>query len=242
LLDAMVFQGDDRLILARAETSDPTVPPYGGTDPGRYPRHAAIYDLRGAEPTKPIRVLRDFNIFMRSAALSPDGKTLVLDGLAGPDKERSERSITAFDVATDRRLWSHRSRLPLNSGATLGFDRTGRFIGASFASDDDKGHVLIEVSSGNILEHLRNAPPYVVDAGGVALSYGWVRDYVCGLFLGHRVDPVLHIDTLAVPFSEIKSFGRDGSSFVCSNREPLSPVIVNLAEVNRRLSEVGLGW
>jgi hypothetical protein len=239
----MVFQGDDRLILARAETSDPTVPPYGGTDPGRYPRHAAIYDLRGAEPTKPIRVLPDFNIFMINAALSPDGKTLVLDGLAGPDKERSVRSITAFDVATGRRLWSHRSRLPRESGARLEFDRTGRFIGASFASDNDgKGHVLIEVSSGNILEHLRNAPPYVVDGGGVALSYGPVRDYVGGLFLRHRVDPVLHIDALTVPFSEIISFGRDGSFFACSSRDPLSPVIVDLPEVNRRLTEVGLGW
>jgi serine/threonine protein kinase/WD40 repeat protein len=248
LLDHMVFQGKDRLILARAETSDPTVPPYGsGSDPARYPRHAAIYDLLGPNPTRPIRILREFNLYLRAAALSSDGKTLVLDGFAGTNMKASVRSVAAFDLASGRRLWSHRPRVPLAKDSALGdleLDRTGKYVAVCLTREnDDADWALIEASSGNIIEQVQNRD-YVFVGPHSAISFGQTQDrYVQGIFLRGRADPILRFDPMNVPLHLIRAFTRDGNTFAGVGRTRFqSLVIVSLPEVNRWLSDVGVGW
>lgn len=242
LLDAMVFQDEGRLILARAETSDRAVPPYG-SDPARYPRHIAIYDLLCSKPTEPTRIIRDFNIALKNAALSPDGKILVLDGLAGPRKDDALRSIAAFDLASGGRLWTHRLRLSLDRTACLEFDRSGKLLFTCVAGEpQDKGWAVFEAAIRNLVVQPRKRPLALIGTTLILSRKPVERGDSLRIFLQHRDAPILHISPTTVPFGEIRAFTSDGNSFVTGTIGPASLVIVNLADVNRQLSDVGLGW
>jgi serine/threonine protein kinase/WD40 repeat protein len=236
LQDKLVFPGPGRLLLARAETTDPSVAPYG-TDPGNYPRSCAIYDLLGKNPTVPIRRIDEMSLGTEGIALSPDGSTLVLDGYA-VHRGRKVRSLDAIDLSTGVRKWT----IPARAQATeywqghLTFDPTGKLLKALVSRSDA---VLIDMVAGRSREGgdgIHSLGP------GAELGIGCSseREEHWLLELGRKA-PLLAVDTATTPLG-LDQFSRDGRFIV--GISPLGDwvTVCDLAEIQRRLSGVGLGW
>jgi serine/threonine protein kinase/WD40 repeat protein len=236
LQDELVFQRPDRLLLARAETSDPSVAPYGDTDPRRYPRSCAVYDLLGRNSLEPIQRFREANLGLPNIAFSPDGTILVVDGRSGEPGKVEVRAITAYDVASGTRRWSVPSRLNKFEKSWITFDPTGAFTIVRSAPDTA---VLLDTKTGQI----RNLDDRLGMPGPGAKLGIWVSSEVnqARLLERGRERPLLTIDILTTPIG-LDRFTRNGRSIV--GVSPLGDwiTVCDLAEIQRRLAEVKLGW
>jgi WD40 repeat protein len=239
--DTLVFRGPDRLLLARAESTDPEVAPYGDTDKAKYPRHCAIYDLLGGDPTTPTRKIRDLNLGILGVTLSPDGTTVVLDGYVGHG-DQEVRTVNAYYLATGARLWSVPSRRPRSMGGAPLFDPLGKVLLVTTAFEDDWNHqLLIEMPSGRLRNQVKGyfgvGPNATVWAARIG-AYGQC------LFEQGRDDSLLEIDIRTTPFpldTGAGAYTRDGRFLMSPNR--LDTVTVcDLAEIRHQLTKVGLGW
>jgi serine/threonine protein kinase/WD40 repeat protein len=235
LADKLVFQGPDRLLLARAETSDPSVAPYGRTDQRRYPRSCAIYGLLGQNPMQPLRRFREPNLALRNIALSPDGKTLVLDGISGLPEEGT-RSMTAHDLASGERKWGFPLQLPSDVPSWIGFDPTGEFVSVTISRDSV---ALLDAQTGQS----RDAHIQFTSLGpgarlGVSSSSEVNQSW---LYERGREMPLLTIDIWTMPIG-LDRFTRNGRFIV--GISPLGDwiTVCDLAEIQHRLAGLGLGW
>lgn len=235
--DRLVFRGDSQLMLARVETSDPAVPPYG-SDPDRYPRSCATYDLLGKNPTAPIQRIRELNRMIARIALAPDGRTVVLDGYAG-SKDHAVRSVNAFDLASGARLWSVPSDLTKNEVGGIHFDPTGKMLLVELSPTPPYRRWL-ETSTG--LFSATAGSRWLLGTGGT-LAIGAAPDdpYPPALFARGRQDPLLIFDRRTVT-RQITSFCRSGDAVIGLGPSDESILVFELPAIQRRLSEVGLGW
>jgi WD40 repeat protein len=231
--DKLAFSDEEHLVLVRAETTDPETPPYGRAwHPTQPTRICAVYNnLLGPDPTKPLRVIRDFNLAVRSTLLSPDGKVVMLDGLEGVGPEDFRRWVAAIDLASGKTLWRHRSAYRWEGSSTMLLDPRGSLMqGLAVGRPGDYSIPLIEVSTGNIVETGFNCSAMGIDA---RLFVRTTEDGKPGIYLKGRRAPILKIDHETVPMSSVGSFGQDGTSFVGLGRTVVS--LGDLSEIQRQL-------
>jgi serine/threonine protein kinase/WD40 repeat protein len=236
LVDRLVFQGADRLLLARAETTDPTIAPYGGTDARRYPRMCAVYDLLRQNSERPLRTFLEPNLGLNNIALSPDGTILVLDGRSGEPGQAGVRAITAYDVPSGTRRWGLPSRLNRTDKSWIAFDPIGEYTIVRSAYDTS---VLLDTKTGQV----RDADDRLGSPGPGAKLGIWGSSLVnqTRLLQRGRGAPLLTIDTLTTPIG-LDRFTRDGRFTVGVSSLGDWITVCDLAEIQRRLADVGLGW
>jgi WD40 repeat protein len=235
LQDKLSFQGQDHLILARAETIDPSVAPYGGTDCVKYPRYCAIYDLLNKDSREPKRKIREPNLGIQSVALLPGGSAVVIDGLRGtPD--RKERSIDLFGLPTGSKKWG----LPMRSDeywqSSIAVDPTGTFMKARQTKN---AAVLIDAPSGRSQDF---DPTYAALGPGARLVIGGSNEPVLDLLVERgRETPLLAIDAKTTPIG-LGRFTKNGLFVVGASPLGDSVSVCDLAEIQQRLTRIGLGW
>jgi WD40 repeat protein len=239
LCDKLAFPDEGHLILIRAETTDPETPPYGRAwHPTQPAQICAVYNLLGSDPKRPSRVIRDVNLAVRSTVLTPDGKVVMLDGLAGVVPEDFRRWVAAFNLESGKPLWRHRSALRWEVSSNLLLDPRGRLMqGPVLGRPDSYSSPLIEVSTGNVVEPDFNCGAMGIDAGVFERA---TQDGKPGIYLKGRKEPILKIDPYRLPMSSVGSFGLDRITFV-----GLGPTFVSLgdlAEIRRQLRGSPLGW
>ena len=234
--DRLVFPVADRLILARAETTDPAVAPYGGTDAIAHPRLCAVYNLLGRTPLTPIRRVTELPGGIGYVLISPDGRTVLLNGFR-PLGAGVERIIAAYDVPTGDALWSIPSTLARGKGGFFRFLGSGEH---AVVRTDDGPYSIFETRTGRLLRVLDStralpSPDESLDIGGPPGDSNQVQLYSRG-----SRTPLL--DMGPEHLSAVGVFSPDGRVVASSAAPSTNLSILDIAEVRRRLNGVDLGW
>jgi serine/threonine protein kinase/WD40 repeat protein len=239
--DNLAFDDGGRLISARVETTDPSVPPYG-TDAEKYPRVLRIRNL-SADAPQLLAEISDFNQRVFHSELTRDGRSLLVEGRNGP-KGAPVRLVKAFDIAGNRDLWAFQDTLPEIDAASFHFDPTGRVY---FRNDLKTRIHLLEFPSRALLETFEKGDPpggiLCLSPGGQLFLSGHQPDYdqsQIGLRASRQKTPSLMIATNTLVGSA-SQFSHDGRFAVWGNQDG-TVTVFELAEVQRRLARFGLGW
>ena len=137
LSEVLWYQGPDRLLLARQETSDLKIPPFTSADPP-LPSRGPDRNLFGPDPARPLAEITEINLWICGLTGSPDGSCLVVEGLAG-QPGRVGHLVRAYDWTTGKQLLGAPTTLPANdtSSADVAFDPAGSVVG--FVPDPNPG-------------------------------------------------------------------------------------------------------
>jgi len=241
LQDQLAFLGPHRLISARVETKSGA-----GWPPRDPPVVARIRNLLAPEPLKPISEITDLEA-ITGDALTPDGKFLVLDGFTGP-RGRGRHLVSSFEIATAKRLWSQEVDLPdPQHGQVLSVDPHGALLMYRQSLEPVRIN-LLEIATGRLLRSttesdvlgpgatlgLNEVGPTPEAPGGITF---WQRNQG-----RERVLFELEFDAILQPSgSRFGEFTPDGRFAGIGNSDG-SVLVVALDQVNRRLTELGMGW
>jgi serine/threonine protein kinase/WD40 repeat protein len=227
--DLLAFRPGGELLSARAETNG------RGTVPV-----CRVRNLLGPHPERPVTEIAEFDRHLLDAALTPDGGTLVVEGIAGaPSGPR--RLIEAYDPLTGAERWRVASTNAVLA-ATLTLDPTGRLL--AVRTDSGTGGVLVDVATGTVREQVAPLPLALAPEASYRISAGWhgagAGDR--GYALARQGDPA---PRLALGLETTPSFrpvfSRDGRLLAWSNGDGTVSVC-RLPQLQERLDRLGLGW
>jgi WD40 repeat protein len=195
-----------------------------------------IYQLLPPDRTNVLAVISEFTGGVLGVAASPEGKSLVVEGLPAVGQETGSQGhlIKRFDSRTGVSLWIKPNT---GSGALLTTDPGGRLL--AFWSDQEHEALLVDLFSGR---ELQKWPwlPYAISPGATLCAKPTDTERGFSLYSQLAAKPLitLAIDTQPAKWPEFDSTGNllawgnlDGTVTVC-----------NLSEINQRLTKIGLGW
>jgi WD40 repeat protein/tRNA A-37 threonylcarbamoyl transferase component Bud32 len=227
--DLLAFRPGGELVSARAETNG------HGTAPV-----CRVRNLLGPHPERPVASITEFDRHLLDEALTPDGGTLVVEGIARtPSGQR--RAIKAYDPLTGAGRWEVPSTNAVLA-ATLTLDPTGRLL--AFRTDSRAGGSLADVATGTVREGVAPFPLALAPGAEHRVSAGWHGTGAGeqGYALARRGDPA---PRLALGLETTPSFrpvfSRDGRLLAWSNGDGTVSVC-RLPQLQERLDRLGLGW
>jgi WD40 repeat protein len=244
--DLLAFHPSGQLLLFRAEREGGTAPPpddgngNGDTRGGSAPVWV-IRNLLGPRPTESLARIADFDRHLLDAAVTPDGGTLILEGVSGEPAGQG-RNIRGYDGPTGAKRWVVPStRTPLEGTLTL--DPTGCLL-AVRTENREAAAVLLDVDFGAARGPVRPFPvalgPRALDlvlAGPPDLT-GDAQGY--SLLGQGDTSPRLILGIDSTPaFRPV--FSRDGNLLAWSNTDGTVSVC-HLDELRTSLARAGLGW
>jgi serine/threonine protein kinase/WD40 repeat protein len=239
--DNLAFDDGGRLISARVETTDPSVPPHG-TDAEKYPRVLRIRNL-SADAPQLLAEIPDFNQRVFHSELTRDGRSLLVEGRSGP-KAAPARLVKAFDIAGNRDLWAFQDTLPEIDAASFHFDPTGRVY---FRRAAEGGVHVVEFPSRALFDSYERGDARgnicCLSPGGQLFLSGSAPNYdlhKIGLWAPRQETPLLTI-TSNVLGPSASQFSPGGRFAVWGNPDG-TVTVFELEEVQRRLARFGLGW
>jgi WD40 repeat protein/tRNA A-37 threonylcarbamoyl transferase component Bud32 len=243
--DLLAFHPSGQLLLFRSEGQGGAPPPGDGTGNGdTRPAPVPVWlvrNLLGPRPTEPVARLADFDRHLLDAAVTPDGRALILEGVSSGPRGPA-RSIRAYDGPTGAARWAVPStRSPL--AGTLALDPTGRLL-AVRTENGDASAVLLDVDSGTARGPVRPFPTALSPEARDLILAGPsdLTGDAQGYALFGRGDPaprlVLGIDSTP-SFQPV--FSRDGNLLAWSNTDGTISVC-RLHELRARLARAGLDW
>jgi WD40 repeat protein len=235
LVDLLAFPTADRLLSFRVETKDGVFGPYGEVSPAEHPRICRIRDL--LSPNDPLRAeIADFPWGVLTALMSSDGKYIFVDGKV----DGSRRALRVFD-ASGIPIWDiPTARTAPNS---IRITPTGHILSTSL--DDEHRVDLLDLQQRSSTGRSIAAVPiclgpearrWIVSQQGISASGRGIslcandRDLPL-VTLG--IDQELgHLSVCFDPTGRFIAWGDSrGTLHVC-----------DIVEVNRRLTDAGLGW
>jgi serine/threonine protein kinase/WD40 repeat protein len=237
--DRLAFLGPDRLLLCRYETQDGKILPVPAVNHAQHPRVCRIRNLLGPDPLKPLAELTDFDFHLKCSYVMPDGSAFVLVGQSRQGVNGIQVATIAYESTTGRTLWS----IP-SGGSDPDFEPTLRFAptGVFLALCNERGQpwqLLALPYRTSLGRSIRNV--YALGPG----ANRWVTrerlsDDVKGfwrLWEPDRTEPVLEFE-----FEEGPSlFAREGRSLILGRADGTTSVL-DLVDIQGRLTTVGLGW
>jgi hypothetical protein len=237
--DHLAFRATGRLLLFRVETPDPAVRPYNRTDHRRFPRIGVFRDLLSPDPLVPLATTDAFRRHVYFSAAAPDGGTVVVEGLGGP--EGKDRTVRAFDGLTGAERWSVASEKRFDHGF-IAIDPGGTLAAIDIDPGRRRDATLVELSTGRFLGSITGAlcvapgAEYFGRANGGSSPSG-------GMFLHRRgkATPLVCLGIDAGATTVVPSFDPSGRHLAWGNEDG-TVTVCDLREVGRRLAGIGLGW
>jgi serine/threonine protein kinase/WD40 repeat protein len=241
LCDQLAFHGPDKLILFRCETRD-RVAPFSPNRPKDHPRVYRLYDLLGPSPLSPITEIGDHDLHCFGVLMPEDGHFFLADG-AGTAGGHRVRTVSVYEGVTGKLLWSMPSPRPDVDGCHMRIDPKG----AVLVLENEKGAQL------TLLRLPGREWMFDLDVHNIAaLAPGGSRwfsaypepadaNFVLRYFPEGRQSP-------AIPFLLDKDVFYNALIFDGVGRHVAWPcpdysvTLCDLTEVQRAMSEYGLGW
>jgi len=232
LCDSLAFVEPDRLILVRYETQTAQEGPYADDPATRDPRVIRIYDLFSPAPTTPLRTITDFPLRVVNIGLAPTGDMFVAEGT---NWQKELRSIVYHVPPSDQppreppSFWDQAS-----AASTSQFDPTGRVLSIG---PTPSGRVLFEATAWRELGKT-HAPLACLSPGAETCLGPDGNLLVLSQLPSGR--ELMRLEE-SVPSAGSSTFSRDGRHAAVGRLDG-TVSLLDLVEINRRLSEVGLGW
>ena len=249
--DGLTFLSPDQVLLARFETRQGDQMP-AGADPRKFPRVVRCYKLREPGLATPIAQIVNFAWDVRNAALSVDGRLLVLSGIGCKLDEKTglpvvdqkkrpqdvHRSVHAYDPQSGTRLWANTPPGDVNREAFIRLDPTGARLYIRY------------VLSGQTVAELRNArtgallPGHTLfwDLGPDARLWTEGPKLPTTVYEKGKSKPLVRLDPDEMRSSlPNNSFSDDGRLFTFGTRDG-TVLVFDLDKVQGKLAEVDLGW
>jgi WD40 repeat protein len=226
LSDQLAFQPSGKLLLFRQETEAADRYPDTAAHPTEHPRVCRIREMPLDGPPKELAVKEDLNWHVFEAVAAPDGSFFAAVGIH-EEAETRERTLKIWEGTTGQELWSYQGE-----DSNLALDATGHYL--VFTQGRARNRMLELPSSKRISE---------VKGGAVSpnLRYTCDRPDPFGLELFRREDGKLLVH-LGIDKEVIAwAFHPAGTHFAWGNADG-SVMVCDIAEVQRRLASVGLGW
>ncbi len=246
LVDLMAFTEPSRLLLFREETETGEVGPFTEFDPIKYPRVCRVRDLLGGEPLKLLAEIRDCNIHVFHAACSPDGRYYVIEGTGG-STGKVTRIANLYESATGKKLGTLPTQNSIEFGyAAFEFDPTGTVLSYFYDKREQQKTYLLEMPSRAIRRQFEGDQPTLGPHAKRWLIPSKVtvgQPPAFNLFEEGRPEPLIKfvLDFGNAPGTARPRFSPDGLHLVWGN--PSGDVtVVDLVEVNTKLTELDLGW
>ena len=176
---------------------------------------------------KLIHEITDLDRHIENIVVPTDGSYFVVDGRSGT-RPGVNHTVKAFDSRSGRTLWSHSSSSLGGSPIQLA-DPGGKLL--FFLPRNEHFANLLEMPSGKLLDTW-NWPASVNRDARLAANFG-------SLFRGKETVPLVKLD--------INSHQRSYStpltgSHVAWGNSDVGVIVCEIAEVQRRLAALGLGW
>jgi WD40 repeat protein len=238
LHDTLAFTPNGkRLMLCRIETQSGNNPPYGNTDLKADPRVCRVRDLLGDNPTQELARVDNLNVEVPTILASPDAGYFVI--LRAVDRQPGAFVTEVFGGFTAEPLYSTRCT------PSVRLDPSGKLLLLQRGEKNEIGE-LLEMPTGKLKETWNNpstgnmrciSPEARYGAGSLPENEG--RGFSLWLHDSEKPVVTLTVDSvvtaIVTPFSdtgELLAWGdSEGMVFVC-----------NIAELQRSLAAVGLGW
>ena len=237
LTEAIAFADAGHLMLMRSEVRDGSRPPDSAAPLASFPRVCVLRNLLGREPTEPVKIFADLNRSVQEIEASPDATHFVVDGIGGVDRPNLQRKVRIYG-ADGAFVTELPTQLPpeADSGKFI-FDPTGRLL----IHNPSPRSVLLEIPVGRFLGPSPVARPMAV-AQNARLWIGNPSDN-SHLQVYDRGGIVL-LDQLSQTTSGINmhfSPDLDGRYLIWGDRSG-AVSLVDLVEIQRQLTSLGLGW
>ncbi len=235
LVDQLTFAEGNRLLSFRSEARSRN----SGTSFREDPRVCRIRDLLSKAPTVPIAEIDIFSHRVFNAVCSADGKYFVAEGLGGPNGDR--RMLTIFDAAGKELCDIPTART--DESSELVFDPTGSCLSALTKKTEDSWQAtLFEVPSGELGGFLTPPPHCLAPRATFWARGGTEADRFAGFWIYRQKDG-MSLVTLGhkSPVTSVSQFGASGTLVAWGSADGTVSVC-NLAEVQRRLAQIGLDW
>jgi serine/threonine protein kinase/WD40 repeat protein len=238
LTDALAFPDAGHLMLMRSEVSDGSRPPDSGAPAAKYPRACSLRNLLGQQPTERLKTITDFNWHVESIAASPDGRHFVVNGIGGTGSANRQRQTRAYRA--DGELVAQLANdKPLGENAGVArFDPSGRLM----IYDSGHGEVVVELPACRLLGVTPIAAPMAIAQDArVWLGYTTSPDYHRHVYA--RDGKVLLERLMRIPLCDNALFSPDldGRYLLWGNDSGIV-FVADLVEIQRRLTDLGLGW
>jgi eukaryotic-like serine/threonine-protein kinase len=244
LVDQLAFYGPNRLLSFREETESGEVGPFSNFDPIKHPRVCRVRDMLGLEPLKSVAEIRDCNLHVFHAACSPDGRYYAVEGKGGVNGKVT-RVANLYEGPTGNKLGALPSQTPTNwDGAGFNFDPTGTVLGFISVAKEARTF-LLEMPSRAVRRQFDGHPVFLGPrAKRWLMNSTGASDQpsALALFEEDQREPLIK---LLVDLGNTQRTGRpqispDGLHLIWGTSGGV--IVVDLVEVNRRLTELGLGW
>ena len=244
-VNVLAYPGPDKLLSFRMETQDGKRGPFSNAPPAENPRVCRLRQLPEGAAPKLIKEIPDFNWHAYCAAGDCRGRYFAVDGLGGP--RGRQRMVKVFDPAGKEIASIPTARPGGNQWGWLSFDPTGSLLVAAVSRESRAA--LLEMPSARLAGQLDPAP-YCVGPGGKYWTYRGQpasreapegSEQGISLFRGPGTEPVVVLDLDAGGHSVQSEFDAS-SALVAWGRADGTVVVCRIAEVQRRLAELGLDW
>jgi WD40 repeat protein len=238
LCDSVAFAGRDHLMLVRQETEGPRVGPFSRLVGPEGRRVVRVYDLLRPDPKQPVEKIDAFDRGIHAIQIAPDGSFFAVDGV-GTDGETPRRRFRVYKAPTGEFARDLPTRLRLDVGGWIIFDPSSKVLAASLHPGGPLE--LFELPS---LTSRGAADAYVDWVGpgaersiGVA-SEGGIHLVLTDLIPRRRFLRI--VEDVGLSQQSLR-FSPDGRR-VTVGRSDGTVSVLDLVEINRRLSELHLGW
>jgi serine/threonine protein kinase/WD40 repeat protein len=237
LCDSLAFSGNDQLFLARQELKGHQGEPTSRFPASKYPRAVRLYDLLSATPNRPLAEIDDFNWHVHDIKIAGNGSVFAVDGL-GTDQGKIRRMFKVYGCQGGKQLRSLPTGLMNHRPAWFFFDPSSKILAA-------------QLTDGNALATLFSLPGLEY-RGVTEASIGCLSpDARWSMNVGPDQTPsiALYDTATGLPLMRILqdiparryNFSPDGRHAIIGRQDGTVSVL-DLVEINRQLTKLGLGW
>ncbi len=241
LTECLAFPTHGRLLLVRSETERRQGGPLNPSTRDLFLKVVRVYDLLSPTPTQPFAEINEFNWEICMIRLARNGSVFAVDGV-GTDQGKLTRKFHVYEGSTGKLVRTLPTRRGVMDSGWFVFDPSGKMLAASLEESKlNEPMSLFDLPAftyrGSVDLPIKGLGPGATLSLGTSIEQP--REIV--LFDIARQLPLLRIveDTEATESSF--EFSPDGRLAMFGRKDGTISVL-DLVEINRRLTELRLGW
>jgi eukaryotic-like serine/threonine-protein kinase len=235
LVDALTYNADGKVLLLRTETKDAKVFPVRENFWKDHPRVCRLRELPEGGRAQLIQEITDFPRHVFNTKAAPDGSVFVVEGLEKDPEHGGKTTVRGYAGGSGKMLWDY----PYSDSKErqLEMHVNGRML-ALLEPDGSDHTIILDASTGKTIR----SGLYLRTRFSSPDKYGWrAFDDGLSLFRAGEEKPLVTLGVGSQWRFEWVVFDAGERRAIISHADG-SVSIIDIEEVRRLLSDLGLGW